>query len=372
MPNAVFRFDDAPYSGKDAEDLTYINHVSRAGVDMSLKSYSLSSPSSIMYFLRNASLLLPICIPLAFADFLGPTYPEPKDLVGDNSRVATAWKNVSSIIDTYLSDSSTNLTGPSGLKNLTFSLGMFSIHDASVADSLQFHHTSAEVANSTTGATEVDGSSIYRVASVTKLFTAFAGMLELDERDWDRPITDFVPRLAEYARNTPGAADPVNIVQWEKVTLAALSSHLAGIPRDVTPYDPSEYLYTRPNPIEMYGLPPLDMTDPMVLPPCAASITSNCTADEYAIGAEARPPTFLPWTSPQYTDFGFMLLGLSIANITNKSIHDVYRDNIFGPLNMTDTFSRPPSDNTTWKNYVIPGDIINAGCKCFPTPQIVQ
>ncbi|KAL9009482.1 MAG: hypothetical protein Q9173_005493 [Seirophora scorigena] len=247
---------------------------------------------------------------------------------------------------------------------------MFFIHDASVADSLQYHHTSAEVATSTTGVTDVDGSSIYRIASFTKLFTAFAGMLELDERDWDRPITDFVPRFAEYARDTPGAADPVNIVQWEVVTLAALSSHLAGVPRDVIPYNPSEFSYTIPNPVELYGLPPLDTTDSMVLPPCATSITFNCTADEYAVGAQARPPSFIPWTSPQYTDFGFMPLGLGISNITNKSIHDVYRDSIFGPLNMTDTSSQPPSDNSTWKNHVILGDTNNGGLKPEQAPEV--
>ncbi|KAL9017920.1 MAG: hypothetical protein Q9185_004782 [Variospora sp. 1 TL-2023] len=312
-----------------------------------------------MHPLLSTLLLLPICIPVAFADFLGPTYPAPKHLIRDTSQIAVAWKNVSSIIDAHLSGNSSDLTGPPDLKNLTFSLGMFSIHDPSVAESFQYHHTSAEVANSTTGVTDVDGTSIYRVASITKLVTTFAGMLELDERDWDRPITDFVPAFAAYARDKPGAEDPVNIVQWEKVTLAALASQLAGIPRDVAPFDPSDFFYVIPNPVELYGLPTLNQTDPTVLPPCANSPGFNCTADDLATVAQARPPTFLPWTSPQYTDFGFMLLAVAIANITNKSIHGVYRDSIFGPLNMTGSSSLPPPNNSTWRNYVVPGDVNN-------------
>ncbi|KAL8703400.1 MAG: hypothetical protein Q9201_003403 [Fulgogasparrea decipioides] len=320
-----------------------------------------------MYIPRNIFLLASIFTAGTLCDFTGPTYPAPKDLTSDKSLVAAAWNNVTSTIETYLNGPNIDLTGPSGLKNLTFSLGMFSVQDRSAAESLQFHFTSAEVANSTTGATKVDGSSIYRVASITKLATVFAGMLELDDTDWDRPITDFVPSLAESARNTSGENDPVNSVQWDKITLAALGAHLAGSPRDVIPYDPGDYFYTIPDPVAKYGLPPLSLTDPVAVPPCANSSDGTCSGNDYAKGAKARPPVFLPWTSPSYTDFGFMLLGLAIANITNKSIHDVYRESIFAPLNMTSSDSLPPPDNSTWKNHVIPGDVVNGGL----TPELV-
>ncbi|KAI4180599.1 MAG: hypothetical protein L6R41_007140 [Letrouitia leprolyta] len=314
--------------------------------------------------------LVPFFILGVLSDFLGPTYPAPKDLASDDSQVSIAWKNVSSTIETYLNDNNTDLTGSAGLKNLTFSLGMFSIHDALAADSLQYHYTSAEVANSTAGATEVDGDSIYRVASVTKLVTAFAGMLELDDQDWNRPIVDFAPSLATFAQDKPGEDIPVNTVQWEKVTLAALGSHLAGIPRDVIPYDLGDYLYTEPNATQLYGLPSLSLSDPIAVPPAANDTDGIFSLDEYVKGAQARPPTFLPWTSPEYTDFGFMLLGHAIKNITNKSIHDVYRDSIFTPLNMTQSSSRLPPDNSTWKNHVIPGDPINGGLTPAQAPEI--
>ncbi|KAL8730060.1 MAG: hypothetical protein Q9181_004791 [Wetmoreana brouardii] len=262
----------------------------------------------------NTFLLLSIFTTGTLGDFTGPTYPAPKDLTSEQSLVSAAWNNVTSTIHTYLNEPSTDLTGPSGLRNLTFSLGIFSVQDLSAAESLQFHFTSAEVANSTTGATKVDGNSIYRLASITKLVTIFAGMLELDDTDWDRPITDFVPSLAEFARNTSGENDPVNTVQWDKITLAALGAQLAGSPRDVLPYDPGDYLYKPPDPVAEYGLPPLSLTD--LLPPCAKSSDGTCSGNDYAKGAQARPPVFLPWTSPSYTDFGFMLLGLAIANIT--------------------------------------------------------
>ncbi|KAL8807176.1 MAG: hypothetical protein Q9182_000858 [Xanthomendoza sp. 2 TL-2023] len=319
-----------------------------------------------MYHSRSIYLLFSVYAAHVLTDFLAPPFPQPRDLTSNKSLVSTAWGNVSATIDSYLNDSSTDLTGLSGLKNLTFSLGMYSIHDPLAAEHLQYHFASAEVANSTTGATKVNGNSVYRVASVTKLITAFAGLLELSNSDWDRPITDFVPSLAEYARSMPGENDRVNTVEWNKVTLAALAAHLAGGPRDVTPYDPGDYLYDSPNPVAKYGLPPLNLSDPLAVPPCARLTAGNCSGNEYAKGAQARPPVFLPWTSPEYTDFGYMMLGLAITNITGKSIHEVYRESIFSPLDMNSSVSLPSPDNTTRKNYVIPGDIKNGFLEQIP------
>ncbi|KAI4199037.1 MAG: hypothetical protein LQ350_004859 [Teloschistes chrysophthalmus] len=292
------------------------------------------------------------------SDFLGPSYPAPRNLTND-SLISTAWKNVTSTLEGYLNDPSHNLTGYAGLKNLTFSAGLFSIQDPLAAETLQFHHTSAEVANSTFAATKVDGNSIYRVASITKLITILAGMIQLDDADWDRPITDFVPSLAQYAQTQSGKDDPVNTIQWEQVTLAALGAQIAGTPRDVSPFDGGDLFLTYPDPVADLGLPPLNMSDPLAYPPCITSTNGSCTGNEYAKGAQSRPPVFLPWTSPVYTDFGFMLLGLAIANITQKTIHEVYQESILHPLNMTLTASLPPPDNSTLKQYVVPGDYSN-------------
>ncbi|KIW72009.1 hypothetical protein PV04_00233 [Phialophora macrospora] len=313
----------------------------------------------------------PATITLAFAfatsvlgDFLGPTYPAPTDLAANGSHVSAAWSNLSSTLNGYIADSATNLTGPSGLKNLTFSVGMFSIHDPSAAATLQYHHTSAEIANSTAGLKKVDGNSIYRVASITKLITTFAGMLELKESDWDRPITDFVPTLAAYAAAHPAGDDLTGTVEWSKVTLAALASQIAGTPRDVSPLDPGDYLLLDPvgTLLESFGLPPPDLSDPVAVPPCLVSLLSgnlSCSNNQYAIGAEARPPLFLPWTSPAYTDYGFMLLGAAIANITGRSFHDVYSQSIFNPLGMSSTHSNVP-DPSQYSQYVIPGNVSTA------------
>ena len=183
-----------------------------------------------MRLTRSALLAITACSTGAFCDFLEPTYPAPLDLSSSSSLVPKSWKNLTSTIKGFIDDGKSDLTSQSGWKNLTFSIGMFSTNDPSAAKSLQFHHTSAEVANSSVGLNEVDGNSIYRLASMTKLFTVFAGMLELADSDWDRPITEFVPSLAAYSAAHPAEADLVRTVEWNKVTLGALASQVCFAP----------------------------------------------------------------------------------------------------------------------------------------------
>ena len=65
---------------------------------------------------------------------------------------------------------------------------MFSTHDAAAAVFFQYHYTAAEVANATITKNKVDGDSIYRVASLTKLMTAYVGELNLDQEIGTVPL----------------------------------------------------------------------------------------------------------------------------------------------------------------------------------------
>jgi CubicO group peptidase (beta-lactamase class C family) len=67
----------------------------------------------------------------------------------------------------------------------------------------------------------IDGSSVYRIASNTKLFTAL-GILQLDaagKLSLDHPVTRYISLLPTPSR-----------IPWHKITIRALLSHLGGIP----------------------------------------------------------------------------------------------------------------------------------------------
>lgn len=102
----------------------------------------------------------------------------------------------------------------------------FSVEVTSSERSLwSYHHTARHRNISRPGVNEVDGHSIYRIASITKAFTTLgllyqhkAGNLSLNE-----PIKTYIAELSDHQNGT---------LPWHDITLASLASQLSGIPRE--------------------------------------------------------------------------------------------------------------------------------------------
>ncbi|KAJ0422031.1 beta-lactamase/transpeptidase-like protein [Aspergillus carlsbadensis] len=310
---------------------------------------------------QSSLALASICLPGAFANLLAPTYPPPKDISSSESAVAGAWRNLTTRLERGLHSRSNSTL--SALKDVTFSIGLFSPHDSGATD-LQYHYTSPEVRNATNGTNKVDADSIYRVASVSKLVTVLAGLVELEPADWERPLSELSPALAESLREHSGTLDPVYDTQWDAITPSALAAQLAGVSHygqpwteDILPlyalgvatntsdpdYDPAAY-----------ALPYVDLTDPTNLSPCS-NLEGTCTPEQYSEGVAHNPPIFLPWSSPAYSNNGLTLLGLAIANLTGKSMQEVYQDAIFDPLEMSSSYSTIPPDSESAR-FVVAGN----------------
>ncbi|KAM0262803.1 hypothetical protein ACHAQJ_001597 [Trichoderma viride] len=302
------------------------------------------------------------------ADFLGPSYPAPTDLTSEQSFVAASFKNLTETLDAYLEDGKWETLSPplAAITNLTFSLGLFSLNDPEATE-LQYHYTSAEIAGAPNGTHKVDADTIYRIASVTKVLTALTGLLELNSSDWDRPLTDILNPLAVFANKPAEEKNSVFTVEWNKVTPNALAGQIAGVPRDGFP-DTNDLLVEAviqylidgsqsPNLIT-FGLPPVSQNDTLVYSPCFHLNTTNCPPLPYIESSEGRAPSFATYSTPGYANNGFALLGLAISNITGKSFERMFREDIFGPLNMTSSsaVTPPPSE---WYRSVIPGSISN-------------
>jgi CubicO group peptidase (beta-lactamase class C family) len=299
--------------------------------------------------------------PATLADFLGPRYPAPVDITSNHSLVAAAWKEVKAGLETVFVKGSGNLSAtiPAAVaQNVTISVGLFSLHDPAAA-TYQFHYTSAEVATSPNGTHKVDGNSIYRVASVTKVFTVLAGLLELKPADWERPLSEVLPALGKPA------GSGVYSTQWDKMTASALAAQIGGVPRDGFP-NPGELLYqayvaglTEAEIMKVSGLPPYNISDPLETPPCLEYLVKglSCPAEPYEQGTSIRPPAFSPWYTPAYSNNGFTLLGQAIGNLTGKDIQQIYRERIFAPLGLASTSSAAPPVSE-WQRSVIVGNPI--------------
>ncbi|UPK96763.1 hypothetical protein LCI18_007698 [Fusarium solani-melongenae] len=279
------------------------------------------------------------------ADFLGPRYPPPTDLTSKDSYIVAGWENLTETLQGYLKIGPEEDPVLSTLKNTTFSVGLFSTRDHGAASKFQFHHNSPITKGAKYGTKEVDGDTIYGIASITKLFTVYSALMNLDPVDWERPLTYFFPHLADTAKEARD--NPAEHIQWDKITPLALANQISGVPRDGWPlFTTGEKLVA--GTAAALGLPPLNMQkDPQLSTmPCSNFSDPN-------ISQENRPPTFLPWANPAYANTGFIILGAVLQNLTGKSLDEQFSGDIFDPLGMSRTYTEaPPKDK--WDNAVIP------------------
>ena len=84
------------------------------------------------------------------------------------------------------------------------------------------------------GVAEVNKDSVFRIASVSKVFSVWTFLMEVGDDHFGDPITRYVPELLAVANDSVSGAiyDDIDHVRWDEVTLGQLASHLAGIPRD--------------------------------------------------------------------------------------------------------------------------------------------
>lgn len=297
---------------------------------------------------------------------LGFGYPPPTDLTSNSSLVRTAWSNLTTQIESYIRANTTIEGLVPNLGSYTFSISAFSIHDPLAAETLQYHHTGADVKSSDTGDTQANGDSVYRVASITKLVTVYLTLIKIGSGYWDRPITDFVPELAALVKKktTNDAIDPVD---WKSVTLGALAGQIAGIPRDIALFG-SELLVKGDAAALTPPFPSLNLTSPSDVDPCFpyANVSDFvCPRAPWMQAFDRRAPVFSPWATPMYTNGGFALLSLAVENITGQPFSSSMKNDLFIPLNMSSSFY---NKLTNLSHAVVPGGGKGSNLEILQTP----
>jgi serine-type D-Ala-D-Ala carboxypeptidase len=148
--------------------------------------------------------------------------------------------------------------------------------------------------------------SIFDLASVTKAVATTTMAMILYERgllDLEAPITAIVP---EFSSDDSRRRD---------VTLRMLLAHASGLPA-------YEKLFLR-----------AQTRDELL----AAAFTTNLTAD--------------PGTRAEYSDIGFIILGVALERLADEPLDTFCQRETFGPLGMSHTTFNPPK---AWKDKIIP------------------
>jgi CubicO group peptidase (beta-lactamase class C family) len=82
------------------------------------------------------------------------------------------------------------------------------------------------------GTTKIDENTVYRLGSLTKIFTVLTWLAVDGDKNWLTPVTEFLPELRDIQARTKAKKDPVRYVDWDEITIGALAGQMAGIPRD--------------------------------------------------------------------------------------------------------------------------------------------
>lgn len=138
----------------------------------------------------------------------------------------------------------------------------------------------------------------FRIASVTKLFTAVA-VMQLVERG----VLSLDDTLAKFQPSFPNASS---------ITVRDLLMHRSGI---------SNYFDAA-----------------LASGATKAATTPQAIVDSMA----AKPPLSAPGSTFSYSNTNYVLLGLIVERVSGQPLHEYYRANIFTPAGMTHTFAGSP------------------------------
>ncbi|KAK3501471.1 beta-lactamase/transpeptidase-like protein [Neurospora crassa] len=231
----------------------------------------------------------------------GPLFPKPTNLL-QNAAIQAAAKSLDEICLKYIDHDNTT-----GADHFSYAVEVFSGSEDTPLWSHYWTAPNLGVFNST-GVSRVDTHTVFRIGSITKIFTVLAFLATVGDRVWNDPVTKYLPELARLVEKTPGGS--MMVPDWEEVTLESLAK----------------------------------------FPPCGTLPT--CNRDQLFAGLGKLPPSFPTSSTPAYSDISFVLLGYVAERITGKPFKTLMQDSVLTPLNLTHTFTSAPDD---WLG-IIPGD----------------
>jgi len=174
-------------------------------------------------FLALASLHILITTAIPNCPIFGAEFPAPKRLT-EHPKWQQALANITAAFD-FLD---ANVTGD----DLSYSVQIFSTdYDSKIlADR---YRTASTLSPQTEGVKEVGPDTVYRIGSVSKIFTVLAFLAEVGDTHWNTPITAFIPELVQYsAQTSTQPIDDVRRTDWEDISVGALVAQVSGVGRD--------------------------------------------------------------------------------------------------------------------------------------------
>jgi CubicO group peptidase (beta-lactamase class C family) len=157
---------------------------------------------------------------------LGPSFPKPTGVASEQI-FRDAASTLDHQLDIALSTGASEF-GAGPFNRTTFSIGVFSTNEPGLI--YQRHHTDASVANGSIGVRHVNGDTVYRIGSISKLITMYILLLVDGDQSLNRPVTEYIAELA-----TPPKHEVLQngvLPHWSDISVGDLATHLGGIVSD--------------------------------------------------------------------------------------------------------------------------------------------
>ncbi|KAI9847188.1 MAG: hypothetical protein M1837_003051 [Sclerophora amabilis] len=270
---------------------------------------------------------------------LGPDVPPPFSPSASNN-VARAKQDLAALIQAALQGATKDVQLDPN--NTSFSIDVYSLHEK---ESLfTYHYSAPALADPKEGVAEVNSDTIYRIASVSKLFTVYTYLVAVGDTSLSSPVTNYVPELADYAAKHAEdlQTNDIDYVDWRSITIGALASQMSGVFRDVAPGPAADAKLSH------RGLP---IVPPVNASYCGDALQIPCNRAAFFSSYFSQQPVTLSHRTPIYSNSGFQILAYALENITSQSFQSLLNTHLLDSLNVTSTFCSMPQSS---RNSVVP------------------
>jgi hypothetical protein len=158
----------------------------------------------------------------------GQEFPEPRNLA-EHPIWKEAMKNLTGVYEWHDLDPD----GVTGAANFSYSVQVFSSNPGQDIVFERYHTAPNLPTLNSTGVTKVDERTVYRLGSITKVYTVLAWLAAAGDSRLSDPVAKYLPEIAAYIEENEGREDDgVYKVDWEDITIGALMGQASGILRD--------------------------------------------------------------------------------------------------------------------------------------------